>query len=71
MVDHMCEPILSRGFASSQLRRAHQDGVKTPPILDKRGGSAFLPADLDQMLEVREDHAGYIGSAPSLMGSRR
>jgi hypothetical protein len=29
--------------------------------LDKRGGSAFLPADLDQMLEVREDHAGYIG----------
>jgi hypothetical protein len=30
MVDHMGEPIPSTGFASSQIRRAHQDGVKTP-----------------------------------------
>jgi branched-chain amino acid transport system substrate-binding protein len=29
MVDHMCEPTSSTGFASSQLRRAPQDGVKT------------------------------------------
>src|SRR5512139_2367091 len=29
MVDHMCEPISSTGIASSRLRRAPQDGVKT------------------------------------------
>src|SRR6185369_14866446 len=30
MVDHVCEPISSTGLASSRLRRAPQDGVKTP-----------------------------------------
>jgi hypothetical protein len=29
MIDHMCEPISSTGLASSRLRRAPQDGVKT------------------------------------------
>jgi hypothetical protein len=29
MVDHVCEPISSTGLASSRLRRAPQDGVKT------------------------------------------
>jgi hypothetical protein len=30
MVDHICEPILSTPFASSELRRPPQDGGKTP-----------------------------------------
>src|SRR6266508_3920936 len=30
MVDHICEPILSTPFASSQLRRPPQDEGKTP-----------------------------------------
>jgi hypothetical protein len=29
MVDHICEPILSTPFASSELRRPPQDGGKT------------------------------------------
>src|SRR5882762_1323524 len=29
IVDHVCEPIPSIGLASSRLRRAKQDGVKT------------------------------------------
>src|SRR4029077_12017139 len=29
MVDHVCEPISSTGLASSRLRRAPQDAVKT------------------------------------------
>ena len=30
MVDHVCEPISSKGLASSRLRRAPQDAGKTP-----------------------------------------
>jgi hypothetical protein len=30
MVDHICEPFSAGGLASSQLRRAQQDGAKTP-----------------------------------------
>jgi hypothetical protein len=35
MVDHICEPILSTPFASSELRRPPQDGGKTPLTLIK------------------------------------
>jgi len=31
----MGEPIPSTGFASSQIRRAHQDGVKTPLTMSR------------------------------------
>jgi hypothetical protein len=37
----------------------------------QHGGSAFFSADLDLMLEVREGHAAYIGSAPSLLRNRQ
>jgi hypothetical protein len=36
MVDHICEPILSTPFASSELRRPPQDGGKTPLTLPPR-----------------------------------
>jgi len=34
MVDHICEPILSTPFASSELCRPPQDGGKTPLTID-------------------------------------
>src|SRR5439155_19198729 len=36
MVDHICEPILSTPFASSELRRPPQDGGKTPLTMPSR-----------------------------------
>jgi hypothetical protein len=38
MVDHVCEPISSTGLASSRLRRAPQDGVKTSLTSERSTG---------------------------------
>src|SRR6266487_4670663 len=38
MVDHICEPILSTPFASSELCRPPQDGGKTPLTFHRRYG---------------------------------
>jgi hypothetical protein len=50
MVDHVCEPISSTGLASSRLRRAPQDGVKTSLTEDENRRLKKLLAEsmLDQ-----------------------
>src|SRR2546421_10803937 len=53
MVDHICEPILSTPFASSELRRPPQDGAKhrLPDRLERK--QRQLPHELpDYFLAV-------------------
>jgi hypothetical protein len=44
MVDHICEPIPSTPFASSELRRPPQDGGKTPLTVHREDAHKLLRA---------------------------
>jgi hypothetical protein len=48
MVDHICEPILSTPFASSELRRPPQDGGKTP-LTVSRSRLELARAEVDRV----------------------
>src|SRR5688572_26754219 len=64
MVDHVCEPISSTGLASSRLRRAPQDGVKTSLTKQsalkslKRIAGDLTKKAAGKMTEKMAEHAG-------------
>jgi hypothetical protein len=62
MVDHICEPILSTPFASSELRRPPQDGGKTPLTL-KLGGKDMRRSPLEE--RKAPAHTGVFLCRPS------